>query len=93
MIDWSKLAINLLWMLGLAIILASLSHHRWQARWRGSSFREQLARPSWRITSSIGMALFCLSFTIDAVQVWESLLWGSLLLFYTAQSVWTAYLK
>ena len=90
LIDWKSLALHALWILGLSVIVAALSFHHWLARTNGRRLRDQLSARSWGVASSSGLMLFCLSFTIKAVGVIESMLWALLFLAYLWRLVFLA---
>ena len=61
MIDWYGVFHNALWVLGLAIALASLSYSDWRRRTSEPrvGLRAALGQPGFQALFSLGMVLFC----------------------------------
>jgi len=87
MIDWFNLAANALWIIGLAIALAVVSHASWQAALHHEKLRTQLARPGYQIYIDLAAVLFCLGMAATSRRVWEIILWGVLAVLFIAQAV------
>jgi hypothetical protein len=87
MIDWFNLAANALWIIGLAIALAVVSHASWQASLHHEKLRSRLAQPSYQIFFDLAAVLFCLGMAATSRRVWEIILWGGLATLFIAQAV------
>lgn len=74
MIDWWNLATNLLWISGLAIALAVLSHSDWVAAHPGGS-RRALAIALEKPLLHGGLALACVGAGLGAHGGWEQAAW------------------
>ncbi|MGQ9555898.1 MAG: hypothetical protein ACUVWR_17495 [Anaerolineae bacterium] len=75
MIDWLSLAFSALWILGLALVLATLSFANYQARQAGIRLRQALSTPSFSLPISLGLLLFCLGMSYGTQPLWQRLLW------------------
>ncbi len=82
MIDWYGVFHNALWVLGLAIVLASLSYSDWRRRTSEPriSFRAMLGDPGFQTTFSVGMVLFCAGIALGGAVWWQTLGWALLAL-------------
>lgn len=78
MINWYNLFANSLWILALALALATLSHARWQARRNSERLKDQLDHPRWGIPLNLSGVLFCLGLALTSDTWWEITLWGLL---------------
>jgi hypothetical protein len=88
-IDWYHVIVNSFWSLGLAIILAALSYHHWQAGEYGRSLRQQLETPSFQTPAWIGFCLVCIGLAGSSGRLWETIVWivfGLIGLVYSVQS-------
>lgn len=88
MISWVSVAVNALWVVGLAMILGALSYHDWLAREHGVSLRQALSRRGFVVAAAIGLTLVCLGLAGTAGG-WERVVWLGLALFFAAQA-WRA---
>lgn len=76
MIDWVSLALNALWIVGLAVILAAFSYHDWLARETARRRREVMAQPSWTLPFSAGLLLTCVGVGYGlGGRWWEKATW------------------
>lgn len=82
MIDWYGVFHNALWVLGLAIALASLSYSDWQRRTSEPrvGFRAMLGQPGFQTAFSVGMVLFCAGIALGGAVWWQTLGWALLAL-------------
>ena len=85
--DLLPVAANLLWILGLSLVLAALSWANWAARTSRTRLRSGLARPSIRRALDLGLALFCTGLATTAHRGWEKALWALTALVFTV-SIW-----
>ena len=79
MIDWQVL-FNLLWVLGLALILAALSYADWLAHVRGLRTRKLLGAPTFQHALFTGLGLVSLGLLLLSRGWLERLLWAGLVL-------------
>lgn len=84
-IDWPALARGALWVFGLAISLAALSHVRWAAKQEGVPLRKALSWDSFLAPFCAGLALFAVSLAWGATRLWETLAWLVLALLFIVQ--------
>lgn len=89
MIDWYGLFHNALWVLGLAIALASLSYTDWRRRTAEprQSLRHALGRPGFQAVFSLGMVLFCAGLALGGDAWWQMAGWAIL----AAAFAWLAF--
>jgi phosphoglycerol transferase MdoB-like AlkP superfamily enzyme len=87
MIDWFNLAANALWIFGLAVALAVVSHASWQAVLHHEKLRFRLAQPGYQIFIDLAAVLFCLGMATTSRRVWEIILWSGLAVLFIAQAV------
>lgn len=74
--DWIGLAGNCLWVVGLALCLATLSLAHYQARTDGERTWNWLKRPGSQLALAIGGSLFCVGLVLVGEPLWEQVLWG-----------------
>jgi hypothetical protein len=78
MIDlWGVLA-NVLWIVGLAVVLAAFSLVRYRALREGRRLRLALGQRAFRLALAAGMLLFSLGLLATDGRLWARLLWGAL---------------
>jgi hypothetical protein len=78
-IDWTTLAADGLWIVGLAILVASLSYSTWLARTLGTPVRDVLRAETFQIVSAAGLALTSLGWGLSySTQWWETGAFGLL---------------
>jgi len=75
MIDWLSVFYNVLWILGLAVILAAFSYNDWLAAQNNVKLRRQFGSPAFQLPLSLGLALLSLGLTLLADVWWEQLVW------------------
>ncbi len=76
MIDWGSLAANALWVLGLALGVAVVSHASYRAHLARMSARAVIGRPAYVVAGMSALALICLGLALTAQgRWWEPLLW------------------
>lgn len=74
---WPDLARNAMWIVGLALVLAAVSHASWRASVRGEGLRGALGDPAFLIPVSAGLLLVTASLGWGATFVWERGLWAA----------------
>jgi hypothetical protein len=74
-LDIWGVAANLLWVVGLALLLAVLSWSSWLASVQKVRFRAILARPGVRAALDLGLAVFSAGLAATAQTWWERVLW------------------
>jgi hypothetical protein len=89
MIDWAMVGANTLWIVGLAIGLATLSYVSWDAWASQETFRRRLARPAPQGTLALAGFLFCLGLAATSKVIWQIAVWLVLAVLFLWQ-VWTA---
>lgn len=87
MIDWVFVLRNALWLLGLSIVLATLSYASWRAAGEGIGLRQALARPAYTAAIAVGLLLCCLGLAWGALRLWERGLWLALALAFAWQAI------
>ena len=87
MIDWFNLAGNALWIIGLALALAAVSHASWQASLYHERLRLRLAQKGYQLVFDVAAVLFCLGMAATSRRVWENILWIVLAVLFMAQAV------
>jgi hypothetical protein len=75
MMDWSSLVGNILWILGSAAALATVSHASWEASSRRERFFAVLRLPAYQIALALAAILFCLGMCLVASSSVEIALW------------------
>ncbi|MBC7224234.1 MAG: hypothetical protein H5T59_08180 [Anaerolineae bacterium] len=88
MVDWVGALRHAVWVLGLAVLLATWSVASWEARQGGGRTLAVLERPGHVAAASAGLALFALGMALTAGHVWEQTLWGILAAACVAQGAW-----
>lgn len=78
MIDVWSVAANGLWVLGLSILLATLSWAAWASTAGEAPLRIVIMQPRIRLGVDAGLLLFCAGLAATARTWWERLLWGAL---------------
>lgn len=78
MIDWANLAANGLWILGCAVILATLSYASWDASVLRERMGARLGRASYQAGLSLGLLLFTIGLAAAADEVLPRIIWGVL---------------
>lgn len=85
-LDWTALARGALWVLGLSLALAALSHVRWAAQRAGVSLRRALSWDAFLAPFCAGLALFAVGLAWGATQLWKTLAWAVLALLFIVQA-------
>ena len=78
MIDWYNLFANSLWIVALALALATLGFARWQARTEGVKLQAVLNRTGWQNSLNLAGTAFCAGLALTTEVWWEQLLWAVL---------------
>jgi hypothetical protein len=86
MIDWWMVARGALWILGLAIALASFSYAEWWRSLHRRRLREALNTPRFLAPFSAGLALFSVGLALSSSRWWEAALWGALMASFALQA-------
>lgn len=87
MIDWAGLASNALWILGLALGLATLSYASWQASILKERFTATLKRVPIQIALNLAGLLFSAGLAATSDSALEIGLWIVLALAFAAQVI------
>lgn len=72
---WWTVAANTFWILGLAITLAALSYHYWEAVELKHPFRQQWQTLSFQLAAWLGLALVCLGVGSASQPGWGRIGW------------------
>ena len=84
MLNWFSIFAHLLWILGLTLLLSSMSLAHWRALEQHRPFRQLILDPFFNLAIISGFGLFALGLTLTVEPWWYKLGWLSL----TAVSVW-----
>ena len=87
MIDWYNLFANALWILALALALATISFARWGARMEGEKLKTVLNRAAWGNSLNLAGMIFCAGLALTTEVWWEQLLWAILGVLFLLQVV------
>jgi multisubunit Na+/H+ antiporter MnhB subunit len=80
LIDWRMVGFTTLWIVGLAIELSVLGFVDYHAKERGERRRNLLRQPGYQIWINVGLVLFCLGVLGLSRALWESVIWGVLVI-------------
>ena len=87
MIDWHNLAANSLWIVALAIGLATLSYASWAASLRDAKLKIVLNERPYQGFFNLAGLLFSLGLAATSTRWWEMLLWLILALLFLWQTI------
>ena len=87
MIDWWSVAANALWIIGLAVLLATVSYSDWVASQKKSSLRAVLKEFTPALFMNLGLFLFCLGLLATSHVWWEQVGWAIALLLILTQII------
>ena len=93
MIDWFNLAANSLWIVGLAIALATISHASWQAALQHEKLRLRLAQPDYQVFFDLAAVMFCLGMAATSRRAWEIIVWSGLAVLLIAQAAFEKFFR
>jgi hypothetical protein len=74
--DWIWLAGGALWVLGLALLLATVSMAHYYARVAGERTWDRLRLPGSQLALTIGGSLFLAGLVFSSGSLWEKVIWG-----------------
>lgn len=75
MIDWRSLIFNAFWIVGLAVLLAGISYHYWEASQERRPLREQLNQLSFSRVFWISFILISVGLAGTSQRLWETAIW------------------
>lgn len=75
-INWSGFMGNALWIVGLAVCLATVSMARYQARVGADRLWTGIKQPESQFALAIGAILFCVGLLLCSGIWWERGIWG-----------------
>lgn len=78
MFDYLQIGATILWVLGLAILLALWSYSYYEASLDHRSVIRQMAAPRNTLTLNLGLFLFILGLAISDARWWVRLMWIAL---------------
>ncbi len=87
-IDWAFAAKHAVWLLGLGIVLATISYTDWRASTCQVSRRTLLASALFLSPLCAGLALFCAGMALVSGIAWQAAAWSVVGLLLAGQSVW-----
>ncbi|MGE5362427.1 MAG: hypothetical protein ACM3NQ_25705 [Bacteroidales bacterium] len=70
MIDWYFVLTSSLWILGLSVVFATASYHRWRAQDAGGTLREQCKRRDFVVPFSAGIILIAVGMATREGEPW-----------------------
>jgi hypothetical protein len=85
--DWTALCGSVLWVLGLAIVLSTLSYAHWLAREHALRFRAVLASSPVQITCGLGLVLVSMGLFFSSRSIGERICWALFVLLCTVLSL------
>ena len=75
MLGWFDLIQHTLWIVGLAILLATFSLAHWRAGLQKRSLRQSLWRPAYRLAIAVGITAFALGLMFLTEVLWLKIAW------------------
>jgi hypothetical protein len=75
MIIWLDLVQHTLWIVGLAILLATFSLAHWTAGLQERGLQQSLLQPAYRLTIAVGIIAFALGLMFLAEALWLKIAW------------------
>lgn len=91
MIDWFGVLANSLWILGLAMALATFSYASWQASLHHERTLDRLKRSEILIAFSLSALLFCSGLAATSDTLLEIVIWSVLGFLFLVQIILTVY--
>jgi hypothetical protein len=89
LIDWRLVGFSALWIIGLGLILATLSHADYDAARKQIPLSVILWRPGPKVALNVGLVLFSLGLLGSSGAIWEQVTWTGLALWFSVQA-WRA---
>lgn len=86
-INWSGLLGNALWLVGLAVCLATLSMIHYQARTGNDRLVSRLKQPESQLALAAGASLFFVGLLLRSGTWWERGMWGLCAVFFIVWAV------
>ncbi len=86
MIDWPAVSFAAIWIVGLGLVLASLSFAHYLAYEEKRRFTQSLQRPRLLLMVDLGLSSFCAGWAASTSSFEESALWGLLALVFGIQA-------
>lgn len=87
MIDWYHLLTNAIWILGCAVVLATISYTSWEASVHHSSFKEFVRQYKIQLSLSVGGAFFAIGLAGTTQILWQQILWAIISLGFLIQII------
>jgi ABC-type nickel/cobalt efflux system permease component RcnA len=87
MIDWWGLVSNLLWVVGLAIVLAAFSMAHYRARTGQVRLRQWLRGAGFQFPFCIGIILVGLGVALSGQEWWEKIIGGLVALAFVVEAL------
>ena len=86
MIDWWALLRSALWVVGLAVVVASAGIAGYQASMPGDRLRGRIARTGLWLGLAVGLGLACLGWSLGGGPWWARITWGLLAALFAASA-------
>ena len=86
MIDWFNLFANALWIIALAVAVATLSYASWEASMLHEKMRLRLRQAKYQIALDVAGVLFCAGLATTSNRAWEIVLWAILGVLFAVQA-------
>jgi len=93
MLSLQSVLIDALWIIGLAILLATVSYMSWYKSVNGWGWRYALNLPHMLLPLCVGLAIFCVGMALNGRTAfepapwWETVVWSILAALFCVQSV------
>ena len=93
MFSLQDVLVDVLWIAGIAGVLATLSYTNWYRGARGLTWRRVLSLPRTLIPLCVSMEIFCIGIAVNGLLStpvapwWESVAWSILALMFAVQTI------
>ena len=80
MVDWLSLSISTLWILGLSLLLATISIAYWASEKENKPCRHVLSQSAFHLSAMAGVFLFAFGILLTVSSWWERAGWAAVLI-------------
>ena len=87
MMGWTNLLFTVLWTLGLAVLLATLSLAHWLASRSQETLRQALMEPRFRLAMAAALLLIAMGLLLSVEPWWHKIPWAGII----TLSLWQAF--